>query len=172
MSAPAETPLILTLKLDKASFEFFEHLRQEHFPPARNVIPAHLTLFHKLPGDQQQEISSLLARISSDHRALPLFFPALRFLGAGVAVEVVSRELLELRRALKSAWKDWLSPQDNQGYRPHITVQNKVSTPKARQLYDTLNESWQPLQGTGVGLLLWEYYGGPWTLAGEYSFGS
>jgi hypothetical protein len=47
----AADPLILTLGLDRASFERFEALRRAHFPPALNRVPAHVTLFHHLPGE-------------------------------------------------------------------------------------------------------------------------
>ena len=50
-------PLILTLKLDQASFTRLDALRQAHFPPERNWLSAHLTLFHHLPGDQRPSSS-------------------------------------------------------------------------------------------------------------------
>jgi hypothetical protein len=53
-------PLILTLRMDDLSQQGFNRLREEHFPKARNFIPAHLTLFHKLPGDREREISQAL----------------------------------------------------------------------------------------------------------------
>ena len=49
-------PLILTLVLDAASQAFFDRLRRQHFPPERNVLDAHLTLFHALDGEQEQAI--------------------------------------------------------------------------------------------------------------------
>ena len=48
MSSPA--PLILTLALDERSFAFFDAQRRLHFPASRNLIPAHVTLFHHLLG--------------------------------------------------------------------------------------------------------------------------
>jgi hypothetical protein len=39
---------ILTAELDPASFAWLDWLRREHFPPERNLLPAHLTLFHRL----------------------------------------------------------------------------------------------------------------------------
>ncbi|HEY9894273.1 MAG TPA: 2'-5' RNA ligase family protein, partial [Candidatus Sericytochromatia bacterium] len=87
-----------------------------------------------------------------------------------MAIELVSPELVQLRQTLAASWSDWLSAQDRQGYRPHITIQNKVAAPEARRVYGQLLEQWQPLQGDGEGLLLWYYQGGPWTLANEFSF--
>jgi hypothetical protein len=48
------TSLILTLKLDQTTFERANTLRQQYFPPERNVVPAHVILFHQLPGDKNQ----------------------------------------------------------------------------------------------------------------------
>ena len=155
-------PLILTLELDAASFAFFDGLRRAHFPPERNVIPAHLTLFHALPGEQEAAIRATLGSLCAITPVLALRFPSLRFLGRGVAVEVESPELLALRRQLASAWSGWLGAQDRQGYRPHITIQNKVAPEQARELYATLTAGWEPFGAAGEGLLLWRYLGGPW----------
>ena len=44
-------PLIVTALLDEQAQEWFDRLRRNHFPPARNHLDAHLTLFHRLPDD-------------------------------------------------------------------------------------------------------------------------
>lgn len=169
MSA-ALAPLILTLKLDEATFTGFNQLRQQHFPPERNFIPAHITLFHALPGDQEQPIRETLTITCSQVRTLELRFPKPRSLGKGVAIMVESPPLVELRQRLARQWQVWLSPQDRQGYRPHVTIQNKVTPAEAAQLYQHLLETWHPIQGYGEGLLLWRYQGGPWELSDLFSF--
>ncbi len=163
-------PLILTLKLDQVTFEYVNQLRQQYFPPERNFIPAHITLFHALPGDQVTAIGRSLQSLCSQTTSTPLHLPELRFLGRGVAIETVAPELVELRRTLATSWREWLTPQDSQGYRPHITIQNKVTPAEARQLYEQLSVTWQPVNGYGEGLLLWYYRGGPWELVDEFSF--
>ena len=163
-------PLILTLKLEQPAFERLDALRRAHFPPERNVIPAHLTLFHALPGEQAAAIRETLRSLGAVTPALALRFPTLRFLGRGVALEVESRELIGLRRQLASAWSSWLGAQDRQGYRPHITIQNKVAPEQARELYAALTASWEPFGAAGEGLLLWRYLGGPWELVDEQRF--
>ncbi|MGI0484583.1 2'-5' RNA ligase family protein [Pantanalinema rosaneae CENA516] len=165
-------PLILTLKLDQSSFDRFTALRQQYFPPERNFLSAHITLFHALPGEQIIPIQETLSSVCSQTAQLPLQFPQLRFLGRGVAVEVASPQLKQLRQQLAQAWQSWLTAQDRQGYRPHITIQNKVSSTEARQVYAQLSQSWQPSNGQGEGLLLWHYQGGPWQLATQVLFTS
>ncbi|MBD2258487.1 2'-5' RNA ligase family protein [Pseudanabaena sp. FACHB-2040] len=170
MSQPSALPLILTLKLDATTFDRLDPLRQQHFPSDRNFLPAHVTLFHALPGDQESSIQDTLNTLSDSTTELPLSFPNLRFLGQGVAIEIDAPDLLQLRQALANTWQPWLSRQDSQRYRPHVTIQNKVKPEIARQLYDYLSQDWQPLSGKGEGLLLWRYQGGPWEALGEFLF--
>ncbi len=46
-------PLIVTARFDPIAASLFQRLRDAHFPPARNIVPAHCTLFHHLPGDEE-----------------------------------------------------------------------------------------------------------------------
>ena len=164
-------PSVLTLKFDQAVFDYLDGLRRQYFPPGRNLVPAHTTLFHALPGDQEPVIRQMLRAECAESRALSLQFPKLRFLGRGVAVEVTCPELITLRGRLAKAWGVWLRPQDRQGYRPHVTIQNKAIPDEARVLHDRLAATWEPFDGRGEGLMLWRYLGGPWELAGEFPFG-
>ncbi|HEY9736191.1 MAG TPA: 2'-5' RNA ligase family protein [Trichocoleus sp.] len=164
-------PLVLTLKLDASTFEQLNDLRQKHFPPERNFLPAHVTLFHALPGDHIDEIRQTLQYVCAHALALPLALPELRFLGNGVAIEVHCPELMPIRQMLSEHWHPWLTNQDRRSLRPHVTIQNKVTSQEARALYNQMLETWQPLAGQGEGLLLWHYQGGPWELAGEFLFG-
>lgn len=165
-----QQPLILTLQLDPQTFTLLNELRKAHFPPERNIVPAHVTLFHALPGAEEELISAQLAALAASTTTLPLAFPALRFLGRGVALEVTSPALLLLRQQLAQGWAAWLSPQDCQPYRPHVTLQNKVSSEQARRLHDELSASWQGLAGHAQGLILWRYLGGPWEQAAGFRF--
>lgn len=168
-SSPAP-PLILTLKFDQKTFDRFNQLRQQYFPPERNFLPAHITLFHALPGEQKISIQQTLHAICSRTPVCSLAFPQVRSLGQGVAIAVECPELIQLHQQLAQTWQNWLSRQDQQRYKPHITIQNKVTPEAAQQLHRQLAESWQPLQGCGEGLLLWYYQGGPWELAQEFAF--
>lgn len=163
-------PLILTLKLDPASFDYFDGLRRQHFPPERNFIPAHVSLFHALPGDEESAIRETLSAVCADTPAMPLNFDQVRFLGKGVAIAANSPELAQLHSRLAVRWQAWLTPQDRQPFRPHVTIQNKVTAEAARALYERLTTSWQPFIALGEGLLLWRYDNGPWSLRHTVSF--
>ena len=164
----AERALILTLKLDAAAFERLEALRREHFPAGLNHIPAHLTLFHHLPGESLGEVVDDLT--AAPPPVMPLRVSGLRKLGRGVAYEIDGRELKSWRGELAQRWAEWLTSQDRQPFRPHVTVQNKVEPLLARDLHDRLQASFQPFDLRGEGVFVWRYLGGPWALEAEVAF--
>lgn len=171
-------PLILTLGLDPESQDRLDALRRRHFPPERNHLAEHVTLFHHLPGDELDEVVGHVREVA---RRPPFEVPVegVRSLGRGVALRLASAELLELRADLARRFAGWLGPQDRQRFAPHVTVQNKVSPERARALLETLThdlaaaptdapthaptaEGAVPSSATATGLLLWRYLGGPW----------
>ena len=117
-------PLILTVQMDDRSQERFDRLRELYFPPERNYLNVHLTLFHKLPGERETEISAELREVCREQAPLTIAAMGLRFLGRGVAYELSSPQLSALRRELVRSRDPWLGAQDRQGFKPHITVQN------------------------------------------------
>ena len=172
MDEPAHdpAPLILTLLLDEASFARLDGLRRAHFPPHLNRIPAHVTLFHALPGAEEPAVLARLAEEVGRTPPLPLRVAAVMPLGRGTALKLEAPEAAALRAGLASSWAPWLTPQDRQGWRPHVTVQNKVSPEEARLLQDGLRAGFVPWEATAEGLLLWRYRGGPWEGAGRFGF--
>lgn len=164
-----DAPLILTLALHPDDQARFERLRQLHFPTSRNLIPAHVTLFHHLPG---LEIEAVRHAIEARGAAPPfaVAVSGLRFLGRGVAYALDSPALLTLRAGLAREWNGWLTPQDRQGYRPHVTIQNKASPEAARALHAKLQAAFTPFTVRAEGLDLWRYLGGPWDPQGHHPF--
>ena len=163
-------PLILTLKMDDLSQERFDRLREEHFPKERNFIPAHLTLFHKLPGEREGEIVGTLQDLRRRQERFSLTATGLVFMGRGVGYRLDSSTLPAVRKKLADEWSPWLGAQDRKGFRPHVTVQNKVPPEEARALQRRLEESFSPFEVGAEGLLLWRYLGGPWESLGSYGF--
>lgn len=164
-------PFILTLDLDARLFAGLDALRRAHFPPERNHVPAHVTLFHALPGEHEADIATHLAAVCEPHPPVAVTLPGVRSLGRGVAVTVDAPELVALRNRLARQWAGALAPQDRQGYRPHATIQNKVTPEAAKALLAELAATWVPAGGVGEGLRLWRYVGGPWEPAGRFRFG-
>jgi len=168
-----DAPLILTLTLDEASQAFFDAQRKKYFPPKINYLGAHLTLFHALPGTEETAISEHLAAVAAGQPAsLPLAVTGLKFMGRGVMYTLANPELPTLHRRLQQQWQPWLTAQDQQGLRPHITVQNKVDPAVARALLTELEAGFQPFEVQGTGLALWAYRGGPWEQRRVFPFGA
>lgn len=165
-----DRPLILTARMDDASFRFFDELRRLHFPPERNFLRAHITLFHALPASGYAVISDKLAAVAAVSPAAELRFAGWRSLGRGVAMNVVSPFLSAIRAEIARRFSDELKPQDRQNFRPHITVQNKATPVEAAELLADLTARPLPETGQAIALDLWRYLGGPWELLGSYKF--
>lgn len=162
--------LIVTVRFDPATFARLDTLRREHFPVVLNHLPAHLTLFHQLPGGDLGAVVQAAWR-SARPAPIALRFAALRSLGRGVALEVVAPELVTLRAAFARAFAASLTPQDRNGFRPHVTIQNKVTPADARALLERLGRSFVPWEGTMTGIAVWRYLGGPWAEEAVVPFG-
>jgi hypothetical protein len=59
-SSPS-APIIITATLGPEDLAWADGLRRAHFPADRNVLPAHLTLFHHLPPSLLPEVKRLLS---------------------------------------------------------------------------------------------------------------
>ena len=163
-------PLIVTAALAEDAFAWFEDLRQSHFPAGRNRVPAHLTLFHALPGDQEPDLLFALEASCRRRRPIQLEVRGPWSLGRGVAYRLASPELEQLRSELLGAFRPWLGPQDLAPFRPHITVQNKADPAEARLLLEHLQLEFEPFDVVAEGLLVWRYRGGPWEALARFPF--
>ena len=167
---PPSDPLLVTARFDSTAARAFQSLRDRHFPAERNIVPAHLSLFHKLPGEEAAGVVRALRETCNGSAPKPFTTGEALFLGRGVALRIEADGLPALRRALATAWQDWLTPQDRQGFRAHVTIQNKVEPQQARALFESLQAAPVSLSGTIDGLDLWYYRGGPWERAGSFLF--
>ncbi|HJE24005.1 MAG TPA: 2'-5' RNA ligase family protein [Methylorubrum populi] len=168
---PEPAPLILTLQMDETAFARFDGLRRRHFPEALNHIPAHATLFHHLPGEDAAGVTETVTVLARLQPPPEVAVTGLRFTGRGVAYVLASEALSAFRGQVATAFRDRLTAQDRQGWRPHVTVQNKVAPETARALHAALSESFAPTLFQAPGLLLWRYLGGPWERIAEIPFG-
>lgn len=164
-----DPPIIITAQFDAITADLFERHRQTFFPPDLNRTPAHLTLFHALPG---AELPAILNTLANESRRAPIRARVshLMPLGRGVAYAISSEALVALRTGLAAAFAPWLTGQDRQRFRPHVTVQNKISPAKARDTLELLSRSFSPFDATVEGLQLWHYRGGPWSPIAAVAF--
>lgn len=161
--------LIVTAELAQPDFSWIEGLRKAHYPVERNLVPAHLTMFHALPPSAETEIKGRLARLV--RRDPPSASVAgLMDLGGGVALRIVSPDLDDIREELACDLHGLLGAQDSGGWRPHITIQNKVPPKQARALKEVLEQTLRPRPLLISGLGLQRYLGGPWEKLATYPF--
>ncbi|MGX7829672.1 2'-5' RNA ligase family protein [Actinokineospora sp. 24-640] len=155
-------PLIVSVHVDDEAQRAWDEIRRTHFPAERLVVGAHLTLFHALPPDQERDILAAIAEVS---RRAPFRMRGgpYRSLGRGVALAIDSADLADLHAGLRRRWHPWLTRQDAQPFRPHVTVQNKVDPDTARTTLRHLSTRPPPADATALGLSVWHYAGGPWT---------
>lgn len=129
-----------------------------------------MTLFHHLPGEAIGSIEVSLQEVCRRQGSFPLEVHELWMMGRGVAYRLRSGELAALRAELAARWREWLTPQDRQAFRPHVTIQNKVPADAARALHTELSARFRPFEAQATGLALWHYRGGPWEPAAEFAF--
>lgn len=166
----AEAPLIVTAHLDAASFAILDGLRRRHFPAKLNKIPAHVSLFHKLPGEELAAVSAAIDIVCGDCESFDLEPTGLRSLGGGVAIEYAAPELARLRGRLADGWLAWLTAQDRQGFKPHVTIQNKERPGTARALLAAMRDDCEPPVCRVEGIDLWRYLDGPWEKIATFDF--
>ena len=166
----AEEPLIVTARLDEVASDWFEDLRRAHYPPERNRVPAHLTLFHALPGREETAIARALEAACRSAAPMAVEVRGPWSLGRGVAYRMRSAELEALRAGLAEAFAPWLTAQDRATFRPHVTVQNKADPEDAKRLLERLQLEFEPFQVWAEGLHVWRYLGGPWTPTARLDF--
>ncbi|MFC0205443.1 2'-5' RNA ligase family protein [Novosphingobium soli] len=153
----AGAPLLLTAELPPDVLAWADALRRAHYPPERNRLRAHVTLFHALPASTEGELLQVLGELA---RAAPP--PArtagLMKLGTGTAIAIDSPAMVALHAAVAERMHGLLTQQDAQPLRLHVTIQNKVTTQAARALQAELGAQLQPraFRFRGFGLYAWE----------------
>ncbi len=156
--------------MEARAFAFFNELRERHFPANRNLVPAHLSLFHQLPGEQAGQVKQILRDVCVGSARPVIAVTGIRHLGHGVAFTAQSSDLSNLHKQLALSFAEWLTPQDRQRFQPHITVQNKVPAATAKALLAVLEAQFSPWTFEGTGLSLWRYLDGPWELLETFAF--
>lgn len=132
-------------------------------------MPAHVSLFHALPGTEIAAVTATLVEVCGRTPGFDLWPDAPVSLGRGVAVRYGSETLGRVHAELSRLWAAWLTPQDRQRFKAHVTIQNKVAPAEARALLHSLDFGAIPVCRV-EGLRLWRYRGGPWDEAGTFLF--
>jgi len=166
-SAP---PFIVTAELPGDVFAWADSLRRAHFPPERNHLAAHVTLFHAFAPSLRDELRPLLARLAASFAPPQARISGLMPLGTGTAIALESGGMLAIREAIAEHFHGALTAQDSHVPRLHITIQNKVSAETAKALQRELQGAVPDRRFPFAGLGLHVYQGGPWEAAGTWTF--
>ena len=78
-------PIIITAEMGKADQAWANGLRRAHYPADRNMVDAHITLFHHLPPGHIAEVKARLAALAAECTAPKARLSDLMNLGGGVA---------------------------------------------------------------------------------------
>jgi 2'-5' RNA ligase superfamily len=151
-------PFIVTAELPGDVRSWSDGLRRAHFPPERNHLVAHVTLFHAFAPSLSAELRAELARLAKENPPPRAMLDGLMNLGCGTALAIRSPAMLALRQELAERFHGSLTVQDSHTPRLHITVQNKVTPEAARALQTELGPLIKPrkFDFTGLGLHLYQ----------------
>lgn len=163
-------PFIVTAALPPDIQGWAEALRRKHFPPERNHLHAHVTLFHSFAPSLLDELTDFLPQLAREFAPPEAEIAGLMDLGTGTAIAIHSEPLLSLRALIADHFHGSLTAQDLNEPRPHITVQNKVTKREARALQAELAPMIEPRQFAFRALELHLYQGGPWELIKTSAF--
>jgi hypothetical protein len=148
----------------------FQQSARRAFPPERNHLAAHITLFHQLPPSCDRRTRPADPPYRRRHAPPTASLREIYSLGGGVAYRIDSPDLLEIRDRIADHFTGMLTMQDQGTPRLHITVQNKVAPAEARALLADLAADFRPRPLTIAGLAAHHYLGGPWEQAFARNF--
>lgn len=155
-----DATFVVTLRMDEVSFALLDEWRRRYFPPDINFTPAHLTLFDALSAEQVARLAGAHAGLS--RQPVPLQFVRPFLIGRGVAIAVAREELTALHGWMIETTGQGLTRQDRARFRPHVTIQNKVTREDAKATFSRISSSFEPWAGCGTGLDVWRYMGLKW----------
>ena len=171
MTGPSvANPFILTAALPPGIQGWAEGLRRAHYPPEKNRLHAHVTLFHAFAPSLLAELRDYLPRITGEFSSPEGAITGLMDLGTGTAIALASTQLLALRRLIAEHFRGSLTAQDLHEPRLHITIQNKVEKREARALQAVLAPAIPERRFVFPALELHCYKGGPWELVKRSGF--
>lgn len=147
-----------------------DDLRRAHYPASRNRVPAHVTLFHNIPGMVGAELADLLAGLTATLPAPKARIGDVLDLDGGTAIGVISPDLMALREDIADRFHGLLSGADTVTPRLHATVQNKVERRAAHILQAELAATWDPQVVTIPGLAVHRVIDGDWHPFGTWRF--
>jgi len=121
----SSAPFIVTAELPPDVLSWADGLRRAHFPPERNWLEAHVTLFHAFAPSLREELRTVLRDHAAAHPPQDAWITGLMNLGKGTALAIRSPGMVAIREEIADRFHGALTAQDRHPIRLHITVQNK-----------------------------------------------
>lgn len=168
--APSPAPFIVTAELPPDVLAWADSLRRRHYPPERNWLSAHVTLFHSFSPSLREELPRFLARMAGEFAAPEASVSGLMDLGQGTALAIRSPAMLAIRDRIAEHFWQMLTRQDQGSKTLHITIQNKVTREAARTLQAELASGMAARRFTFTGLGLHLYRGPHWETVRTWRF--
>jgi 2'-5' RNA ligase superfamily len=137
-------PFIVTAELPGDVFAWADGLRRAHYPPERNRLAAHVTLFHAFAPSLREELRRVLGQIAGEFAQPMARIDGLMPLGTGTALAIHSPGMLAIREHIADHFHGALTAQDSHQPRLHITIQNKVTSTEAKALQRELGPAMTP----------------------------
>ena len=162
-------PFIVTAGLPADLFAWADGLRCTHYPPERNHLHAHVTLFHSFAPSLREELMAFLPRLAAEFAPVPARITGLMDLGKGTALAIESEGMLAIRAMIADHFHGALTEQDRHQPRLHITIQNKVTRAQALALQQAMKDEFRPREFNFCTLELHIYRGGPWEEMGRFA---
>jgi len=170
LSQTPPAPFIVTGELPDDILAWADALRRAHFPPERNWLKAHVTLFHSFAPSLKEELPRFLSKIAGEFAPPLAEVTGLMDLGGGTAIALRSPGLLAVRQRIAEHFWDMLTKQDQGGKKLHITIQNKVSRQDALALQKSLEPVLPHPRFAFTGLALHVYRNPHWEAVQTWKF--
>jgi len=147
-------------------------LRRKYFPRHLNRTPAHLTLFHALPHSELDRIRHTLSALSQFTQRFKLSTGIPFRLRRGIAIPIFAGKIKasELHKQMQDEWWEMLSEQDQQRWRGHWTVMNKIDTEEEVEKAFLEVQQEPKREGWATGMRLWAYEAGRWGEGEDFDF--
>ena len=162
-------PLLVIAELPPDVLAWADAMRRAYFPPERNRLRAHVTLFHAFPPSVEAELRETLADLAAAQPPQARITGLMK-LGGGTALAVDCPDLVDLHGHIAQRMHGLLTRQDAQPLKLHITIQNKVSSEEARALQAKLAPALELREFRFPAFGLYAYEEGLWRPIRSFSF--
>ncbi len=105
-------PFIVTAELPGDILAWADGLRAKHFPPERNHLAAHVTLFHAFAPSLREELRAMLGVVAAEFAPPQARLDGVMNLGKGTALAIRSPAMLAIREHIAERFHGALTAQD------------------------------------------------------------